>query len=243
LGKNRTGIDTSPIDSQAMVDEAMHAPPSSAESDGAGIGQVREDYAATSLPVGSVAPPTTLKGVVKVAVEMMRGKKPAILFDKLGERLAFERSSTRLYEALVAKLDARGTWQNGPTRADLLEFLEEELAHFQLLARTVKYLGADPTVQSPSADLAGVESAGLVQVLTDPRTDLAQCLHAILLAELADHEGWVTLIRLADDLGHSQMAQDFRHALAEEETHLQSVRAWLSAHATLEAKRDVEQPS
>jgi hypothetical protein len=35
---------------------------------------------------------------------MLGGKEPIVFLDKLGERAAFERSGTRLYETLIAKL-------------------------------------------------------------------------------------------------------------------------------------------
>jgi bacterioferritin (cytochrome b1) len=238
MGPNRTGIETSPIDSRAMSEEAarMHSTP---EPDGMRIDQVREEYAATADPVGTMAPPVTLKGLVKVAAQVAQGKNPAVLLDKLAERLAFERSGTRLYEALLVKLEAKGTWPGGPSRPDLLQYMEEELAHFQLLSRSVTSLGGDPTLQSPSADMTGVESAGIVQVLTDPRTGVAECLHAMLSAELVDNEGWSMLIELTSDFGYAQLADDFRHALREEESHLSHMRKWLSDWVLREAHRDL----
>src|SRR3954463_6008589 len=53
--------------------------------------------------VGSVPLPPSVKGVVKSGVAKARGAHPTILMDKLGERLAYERSGTRLYEALILK--------------------------------------------------------------------------------------------------------------------------------------------
>jgi hypothetical protein len=56
---------------------------------------------------------------VRAAAKAMKGEKPTLLLDKLGERLAFERSGTRLYEALVSKHDAFGSFSGGPSREDL----------------------------------------------------------------------------------------------------------------------------
>jgi hypothetical protein len=76
--------------------------------------------------------------------------------------------------------------------------------------------------------VAGVASMGIMQVLTDPRTSLAQCLQALLTAELTDNDGWRLLIQLADNLGYDEMSAQFETALANEVVHLQNVRTWLS---------------
>jgi hypothetical protein len=93
--------------------------------------------------------------------------------------------------------------------------------------RAITSLGGDPTVMSPCADTVMVSSLGLLQVLTDPRTNVAQCLQAILTAELTDNDGWRMLINLAEELGHADLASEFHAALTNEETHLASVRGWL----------------
>ena len=97
-----------------------------------------------------------------------------------------------------------------------------------LINKTITELGGDPTVQSPSAHVAAVASLGIMQVLTDPRSSMSQCLQAILTAELTDNAGWELLITLAENLGYSDMATEFQTALEHEEEHLQNVRTWLS---------------
>ena len=69
--------------------------------------------------------------------------------------------------------------------------------------------------------------SGLVQVLTDPRTSVAHCLEAILIAELADNDAWQLLIVLAGKMGMEDMARDFQKALREEDKHLTHIRQWL----------------
>jgi hypothetical protein len=88
-------------------------------------------------------------------------------------------------------------------------------------------IGADPTAQTPCADVAGVESQGIMHVVTDPRTGVAQSLHAILIAELADNAGWEMLIALAKEQGHPTMTSEFQLALDDEREHLQKIRMWL----------------
>ena len=75
------------------------------------------------------------------------------------------------------------------TIEDLQQIRADEARHFRLISEAIKSLGADPTSETPSADLVGVESQALVQVLNDPRTSIAQSLHAIVTAELCDKAG------------------------------------------------------
>jgi ferritin-like metal-binding protein YciE len=95
-----------------------------------------------------------------------------------------------------------------------------------MLSECIKRLGADPTAQTPGADLVGIESQGLVQTVSDPRTTFGQSLHAVLVAELADVEAWDLLASLAEGMGEDEMAQNFRQALAQEQEHLAKVRSW-----------------
>ena len=57
---------------------------------------------------------------------------------------------------------------------------------------------------------------------------MAQCLQAMLTAELTDNAGWELLIKLADSLGYDDVKTEFETALAHEEEHLLNVRNWLS---------------
>jgi hypothetical protein len=79
---------------------------------------------------------------------------------------------------------------------------------------------------TPSADLAGVEAMGLVQVLNDPNTSLAQSLHAVLTAELIDGVGWETLIALSDEQGHPDLVDGFSTASQQERKHLAMIQTW-----------------
>ena len=116
----------------------------------------------------------------------------------------------------------------GPTLEDIEHIGSEELEYFLLINRAITEVGGDPTVQIPCADVAGVTSMAIMQVLTDPRSSLAQCLQAMLTAELTDNDGWRLLIQLANNLGHDELKAEFETALAKEEEHLINVRTWLS---------------
>jgi rubrerythrin len=224
LGRNRTGVQSSPDNIEKMLegmDELMQDMP---EGDESAIAGVRIAYIAEADPVGSVPPPATVKGAAKSGAKMMTGKRPQMFLDLLGARLAFERTGTRLYEALITKCEADGG--SAIDVEKLRHFCDEEAHHFALVKKCIEKLGADPTAQTPSADVGGVESAGLMQVITDPKTTVAQSLHAILVAELADNAAWDELVTLAQKMGQDDMAKEFTQAQEAEREHLSTVKQW-----------------
>ena len=95
-------------------------------------------------------------------------------------------------------------------------------------------MGGDPTAVTPCADVAGVASTGLLEVVADPRVTLTQALDAILTAELTDNDGWKILIAMAEALGHQDLALRFAEALAAEDRHLTSVRTWITERLELQ---------
>jgi hypothetical protein len=225
-GLNRTGISASPIDAPKQVASAEEGG-SSSPGDATLISAERNLYAQEADPMGQMPPPSTLKGAVKTAVTALKGEKANVFIDKLAERLAFERAGYRLYDAATAKAQVYASWANGPTEVDLAEIRDEELAHVGLVTECLRELGADPTAMTPSANLAVNLSKGLPLVLTDPRTDLRECLEGLLIAELSDNACWESLVILARELNQESMAVRFEHALRREERHLQRVRTWL----------------
>lgn len=251
-GKNRTGAAMSPEGAQAMTEAvARYSPP--AQIDTTGAQKDRALYVEEAESIGSVPPPASLKGALKSGVGKLMGEHPELLLDKIGERIAFERGGVRLYDALIAKYKA--TLELGPPLPALTEafvvtdgagnrsraFEEEspfqtlkrirteELMHFHMLSEAMEKLGGDPTAQTPCADVIATASAGLIQVVTDPRTTLAQSLTAVLTAELTDNAGWELLIELTEVAGEDELTANFRSALAEESQHLQAIRSWLTA--------------
>jgi rubrerythrin len=227
MGRNRTGIATSPKLTQEMVAGAEEFAPTP-QADDSIIARVRQEYARDAEPLGSVPPPVTLTGAAKTAVRGVKGARPTQFVDKLGERLAFERTGVRLYSALISKFDAFGSFDGGPTREALVEIMNQEYQHFELLAGAVTRLGGDPTVVTPSADLHATMTAGVMAVMVDPRTTFAQCLEAALLAELADNAAWEVLSELAEQNGEDELAAAFESARAQEAVHLDNVQSWLA---------------
>jgi bacterioferritin (cytochrome b1) len=134
-----------------------------------------------------------------------------------------------LYDALIVKFQSCDPAPIGVSGDDLAEIRADELAHYHLVVEAIRSLGGDPTAQTPSADVVGVGTMGLMQVLNDPRTTFSDCLNAMLTAELTDVDAWELLARLADDVGEENLAAQFREALLQENEHLQRVRAWYQA--------------
>lgn len=237
IGMNRTGIATSPIDAKAAIEGAVDGLTTSTEAGEAILSQAHGEFIQEAEGVGSLPPPTTLKGAAKALVDRIKGSRLTVLLDKMGERLAFERSGTRLYDAFLSKLAAAGALPTGPSIEEAREIREEEHAHMLMLADAMKSLGGDPTAITPCADLVGVAGMGLLQAMSDPRTNILQGLEVLLTAELTDNDSWTMLASLAEEMGHHDFAKQAREALLVEETHLARVRTWL-----IEGTRALAQP-
>jgi hypothetical protein len=224
---NRTGIMINPEMSAEMIQGAKAMQPS--PGDISDLAAERLDYISEGIPIGSYPPMTDGK-------KETEDGKLAVLLDKLGERLAFERQGTRLYQTFIQKLEAMPDEdENGPTPDELRHICDEELEHFKLLQKAIADLGGDATVQTPAADVAGVLSHGAVKVVGDPRTTIAQSLQALLVAELADNDGWHMLQQLAGELGHNELEKQCERALEQEQEHLANVRSWVTAMTMGEA--------
>lgn len=234
VGINRTGLDMAPLAKDTMIDYAEEQAALAPETDGA-FEAVHIAYTEEAERVGSVPVPATAKGVAKTSGAKLTGKHPEVLLDKLGERLAFERAGTRLYEAMLLKCAAVESRHNPIDVAQLSRIRDDEEMHFHLVHRHIEKLGADPTAMTPCADIVGVQGMGLMQVISDPRTTVAQALNALLTAELTDNASWELLIELAGQAGHKEMATEFTAALQNEQQHVQLVRGWLREAVLKEA--------
>ena len=226
-GPNRTGVQMSPAQSKEMAEGSRNTPPT--DPNGHHLADMRNPYRMDADPLGSMPPPASARGVVQAGKGILTGERPQVFLDMLGERLAFERSGTRLYDALIEKFQSTEDLDDDVPMEMLQQFRDEEAQHFKLVVGVIEKMGGDPTTQTPGADNAGVEAAGLMQAINDPRTSAAQCLHAILVAELVDNDGWETLIAVAEQLGETELVESFRVALKEEDRHLEQVRAWYQA--------------
>lgn len=219
VGMNHSGMQVAPDGGEKMLENTKLTKPK--RGDERDLAKVRMEYAKEADPVGTLPDPSA-SGIA------------ALLMDKLGERLAFERSGTRLYDALMAKCQADRS--AGIPMKELQHIRDEEAMHFALVGAAIQSLGGDPTAQTPAADVTGVEGMGLMQVLADPRTTVAQALHAILVAEMTDNAAWKELIELTTQIGNDDLVARFIKASESEMDHLEKVQAWYKA-ATLASSR------
>jgi bacterioferritin (cytochrome b1) len=229
LGLNRTGTQTSPEDTQRQIEATEQFGPD-VTGDATRITEERikfiREHEAINEQVGSVPPPGTLKGMMKTGLDMVMGKNPELLVDKLGERLAYERTGVRLYEAFIAKIAAAPD-ARPEMLATLRTIQEQEAEHMQVVRKAIETLGADPTAMTPCAHVSGTMAQGIIQVLTDPRTNMAQCLNAMLTIELTDNAAWELLIELARQANHPNIASSFEEPMRHEEEHLVQIKAML----------------
>ena len=141
-GTNRTGASAAPRLAKEMM-ESSHDSMVVAPVENA-LAPIRSAYAGDAEPVGTMPPPATLKGLGQAAARLLKGERANVLLDKLAERMAFERTGARLYQAVIDKMDALASDPNGPTREDLQEIEADERRHFALLMETIRSLGGDP---------------------------------------------------------------------------------------------------
>jgi hypothetical protein len=218
VGINQSGILASEDGGEKMMENIELTKPRGDERE---LAKLRLEHAKEADPVGTLPEPQP-EGIARV------------LMDKLGERLAFERAGTRLYDALMVKCAADGS--DSIAEKELKHIRDEEAMHFALVGAAIQALGGDPTAQTPCADVAGVEGMGLVQVLTDPKTTVAQALHAILVAEMTDNAAWDELIELTSQAGSDDLVARFTKAREEEREHLVKVQEWYKAATMAAAK-------
>jgi bacterioferritin (cytochrome b1) len=225
MGMNKTGVQMSPFDSSTMQSPPSSVVPST-PGDISALAEMRSLYASEADAIGSVPVPGTVTGVVSTSLSVLTGNSPQMLLDKLGERLAFERGGVRMYDALIAKCESIRDGLHGLSIDELRKIRNDEARHFSVVVDAIESMGGDPTSQTPSADLVGVEAMGLMQTITDPRTTVGQSLNAILSIELIDNAGWEVLIALAQSQNQNAMVSEFSMALDQERVHLQQVKAW-----------------
>lgn len=177
---------------------------------------IRPISAALSAPLSSTAAPNPTV--------------PAPLLRQMRARLVFERTSTRLYETFLDKLEASpdtgARSQRGALNRDtLVRFRNEEAAHFELLCESLESLGADPLAELAEAGTDG-RPAFDPAALASRQVDAAQALDALLDAEQTDEAGWQRLVDTAHANGLDELAYRFEQAHSEEIGHVRQLRAW-----------------
>ena len=150
---NRTGIMLNPELGAELLQGAKETVPSS-DGNGEDMRLERAEYLQEGTPIGSY--PTLVNGQEAEDADESApdAKGMTILLDKLGERLAFERQGTRLYEAFIQKVEGLPIADGKAPEVDSLRHMrDEECEHFELLQQAIVKLGGDATVQTPPPTL------------------------------------------------------------------------------------------
>jgi len=142
------------------------------------------------------------------------------VIDLLSERLAFERSSVKLYDAIIEKLETSNDDRAFTILDELRLQRDHEQEHEEWLAQEIRALGGDPRVTTELAELALRESKGIEDVILDGDDQLPHLLHGLLAAELNDNAGWDLLLALAEEAGDREAKRQFKKRLHEEQEHL-----------------------
>lgn len=234
---NRTGAKTAPLETQKSVEGAETYSPLT-EGDATVLDAIRMTYADTEDAFGSVPPPASMKQGVSTIAKKIQGKDMTVLIDKLSDRICFEASGTRLYDALISKCQLAESLPPGMDLAKVQHLRDEEHEHYLMLKEVIESLGGDPTALTPAANANATATMGLCKVVTDPRTTVLQALDAMLIAELTDNDGWFLLIDICAALGLTDIAKKFDRALKQEDEHLEYIRSWISQGNLSEAGGD-----
>src|SRR5687768_242988 len=118
LRRNKTGALLAPARSAEMLEGVEEFLPDTPPARDA-LDTVRAEYIRDAEPHGTMTPPGGLKQLASEVASRVQGKDPAPFLDKLGARLAFERTGTRLYEALITKARTSDIPDGGPTVEEL----------------------------------------------------------------------------------------------------------------------------
>lgn len=207
---NRTGISVSPQDSEKMM-EGAHQPPPFSEASELELAQNRLRWMKESSGFGSL--PSSHN-------ESLR-----FLLDQLGERLAVARMSVRLYDAVIGKYHPVDHSGSDISLEKLIQFRDENYQHFLLLSYVIEEFRGDPTIQTPSADLAGIWMTGFQKAVLDFRTRFFESLESLLMVELIDHEGWDLLVQLTRSIKMDEVSVKFQNVFKETESHVNGIRS------------------
>jgi rubrerythrin len=154
-----------------------------------------------------------------------------VLLDKLSEFLMVEQGGLELYRVAAARAS------DPALKERYVAFGEETARHRAVLVRLIERLGGDPSYVSPTARLAQVKAAGLLETALQADGLSAQeielnDLENLLLAETKDHADWHLLERLAAQAADPALKAALEEVVgeveAEEDAHLSWAREELT---------------
>ncbi|ODN67934.1 hypothetical protein [Methylophaga muralis] len=151
-----------------------------------------------------------------------------LLLHKLGQRLAFERASVRLYEALIFKCLAAQKGKKKVVSLDLLrQFRDEEVEHSLLLKKAIETLGFDSDDWIPDMDSTLLATLQIPKVFSQKNTSILQCLESVQIFATNDNAEWHTLHELFTNMGLQDLADEFNQALEEDSRQLEMLSRWI----------------
>jgi bacterioferritin (cytochrome b1) len=157
-------------------------------------------------------------------MEKLAQHNPQKVIDLLTERLTFERSGVKLYDAIIDKMTVSTEEGVVEMLDQMREHRDQEKEHEEWLEECVRQLGGDAHGHTEMADVVTRESKGIEDIILDGDNDIFHLFHALLTAELADNAGWDLLVSLADEAGDRDAKKAFKKRLHEEEEHLVYMR-------------------
>jgi bacterioferritin (cytochrome b1) len=157
------------------------------------------------------------------AMKELAAKNKDKVIDLLNERLVFERSVVKLYDAILANMAGSNVPEIARMAPEMKEHRDQEKEHEEWLEEQIRALGGSAHQRTEMSDLIEAESSGVEKVVTSDK-NLVHQMHALLTAELVDNAGWELLLELADDADDRDARREFRRRLHEEEEHLHFVR-------------------
>ncbi len=152
------------------------------------------------------------------------GINEVFVADIMSAVLTHERCGRHLYRA------AAGRTANPMLKEKYEDFGGETEHHVEVLEELITAMGGDPNYVSPAArateaaDARILESTFMLAGSVDLMTTEMVMLDAVLLAETIDHNNWLALEALADELPDGDLRQQFVGSVAsvlfEEKEHL-----------------------
>ena len=146
------------------------------------------------------------------------------VIDLLCERLAFERSTVRLYDRILEALRLSADARTRDLLATMQKHREEEDQIARWLEGRIRELGGDDRAETDLARLATREARGIEEVAENDAADVTHLLHALLAVEGVDNAGWELLVHLADAAGDGEAKRELERRLRQERRHLAFVR-------------------
>ncbi len=156
------------------------------------------------------------------------------VIDLLNERLVFERTGVKLYDAILDRMRASNEKPITKMIDQMQEHRDQEKEHEEWLEEQVRRLGGDAHGKTEMALLIEKESRGIEDVILDGDPAVPHLFHALFAAELVDNAGWDLLVQLADEADDHDAKRAFKKRLHEEEEHLVFMRRTLEKLAEKE---------